>query len=62
MSDEINVTSAQYAALDGVNQSINAVIDGRTVCVPLSDANRHYVAIKRKHDDPDDSFTIQDAS
>lgn len=60
--DEINVTSAQYVAdLDGNNNYITAVIDGKTYGVPIDTDNRHYVAIKAKHDDADDSFTIQDA-
>lgn len=61
--DKLNVTSAQYVAdLDGNNDYITAVIDGETYGVPIDTDNRHYVAIKEKHDDPADSFTIQDAS
>lgn len=61
--DSINVTSAQYVQDDdGNNNTINAVIDGKTMFVPIDTANRHYAAIKAKHDDADDSFTIQDAS
>jgi hypothetical protein len=61
--DEINVTSAQYVEDEnGNNVTITAVIDGITSTVPISVGNRHYDAIKAKHDDADDSFTIQDAS
>ena len=38
----MNITSAQYVQLNGVNVSINAVIDGKNVGVPLDPANRHY--------------------
>ena len=59
--ENINVTSAQYIQSNGQNNVIEAVIGGVTMSVPLDPANRHYAAIKAKHDDPDDSFTIQDA-
>lgn len=62
--DEFNITSAQYVAdplEPDTNACIKAVIDGETLTVPLNAGNRHYDAIKAKHDDPDDSFTIQDA-
>ena len=64
--NEINVTSAQYYVNpmfpSNGNAGIEAVIDGETVHVPIAVGNRHYDAIKAKHDDPDDSFTIADAS
>ena len=43
----MNVTSAQYTLdIDGAtNSSIQAVIDGITISVPLDPANRHYAAI-----------------
>ena len=59
--NEMTITSAQYRSRDNENISIVAVIDGETMSVPLDTANRHYAAIKAKHDDADDSFTIQDA-
>jgi len=43
--EDMNVTSAQYNAIDGVNGSITAVIDGETLSVPIDTANRHYQAI-----------------
>ena len=57
----MNVTSAQYIAEQGENIAIKATIDGQTLGVPLDPNNRHYAAIKAKHDDPNDSFTIADA-
>jgi len=60
---EMNITSAQYQEdTEGNNCVVIAVIDGVTMNVPMDTANRHYAAIKAKHDDADDSFTIQDAS
>ena len=43
----MNVTSAQYILdIDGAtNASIQAVIDGITISVPLDPNNRHYAAI-----------------
>ena len=59
-----NITSAQYVSvIDGSNSSvILATIDSVDCFVPVDTNNQHYVAIKAKHDDADDSFTIQDAS
>ena len=59
--DSINVTSAQYVAENSVNYGMQCTIDGQEMFVPLDPANRHYAAIKARHDDPNDSFTIQDA-
>jgi hypothetical protein len=57
--EDMNVTSAQYNAIGGVNGSITAVIDGETLSVPLDPDNRHYQAIL---DWVADGNTIQDAS
>ena len=44
--NEMNITNAQYKSDDdGNNISISAVIEGKTVGVPLDTANRHYQAI-----------------
>jgi len=59
--DSINITSAQYIAENSVNYGMQCTIDGEEMFVPIDPANRHYAAIKAKHDDPNDSFTIQDA-
>lgn len=61
--ENYNVTSAQYVQDDdGVDYQITAVIDGVECSVPIDLGNTHYAFIKAKHDDADDSFTIQDAS
>ena len=55
----MDITSAQYVQdEDGNNNTINAVIDGKTMFVPLDTANRHYAAILEW---VADGNTIQDA-
>ena len=47
----MNITSAQYVKNienKDVNSSITAIIDGRTMSVPLDSANRHYAEIMRQ--------------
>ena len=46
----MNITSAQYIDEndDGVNESIDIVVDGETWRVPLDPANRHYDEIMRQ--------------
>ena len=43
----MNITFAQYvvSTLSGQNSSITAIIDNKTISVPLDPANRHYAAI-----------------
>ena len=48
MNNEMNITSAQYVAWDGVNDSITATIDGVKISVPLSPGNRHYDEIMKQ--------------
>ena len=61
MNDYV-ITEAQYRKDSlGENCGVFAIIGGVEMHVPLDPANRHYAAIKAKHDDADDSFTIQDA-
>jgi hypothetical protein len=57
----MNVTSAQYLLdIDGTtNISIQAVIDGTNLSVPLDPANRHYAEIMRQVEAG--TLTIQDA-
>ena len=57
----MNVTSAQYILdIDGAtNASIQAVIDGVELSVPLDPANRHYAEIMRQVEAG--TLTIQDA-
>ena len=57
--DNMNITSAQYHAIEGVNTSINATIDGTEMSVPLDPANRHYAEIMRQV--AAGTLTIQDA-
>jgi len=44
----MNITSAQYIAPEGVNDSIKATIDSTEMFVPLDPANRHYAEIQRQ--------------
>ena len=56
----MDITSAQYVQDDdGNNNTINAVIDGKLMFVPLDPANRHYAEIMRQVDAG--TLTIQDA-
>jgi len=57
--NEINITSAQYQAIDGTNVCIKAVIDDKEWSVPLDPANRHYAEIMRQVDAGE--LTIADA-
>ena len=56
----MNITSAQYVQDDdGNNNTINAVIDGKLMFVPLDPTNRHYAEILRQVDAG--TLTIQEA-
>ena len=56
----MEITSAQYSEDMNSNRiSIEAVIDGIPVSVPLDPANRHYDEIMRQVNDG--TLTIQDA-
>ena len=57
--EQMNITSAQYGAIEGQNCSINATIDGITMSVPLDPANRHYAEIMRQVEAGE--LTIQEA-
>jgi hypothetical protein len=46
--DRMNITKAKYVQYEGEVGSINAVIDGVTMSVPLDPANRHYAEILRQ--------------
>ena len=46
--EQMNITSAQYLAEKGLNNSVVAIIDGITMSVPLDPANRHYAEIMRQ--------------
>ena len=59
--EQMNITSAQYNTdvFSGENTSIEAVVDGETIHVPLSQGNRHYAEIMRQVEAGE--LTIQDA-
>jgi hypothetical protein len=59
--EQMNITSAQYVTniMSGQNDSINAVIDGQMIFVPVDPANRHYAEIMRQVEAGE--LTIQDA-
>ena len=59
MENSIQFTSAKYIATDGSNKSIEVVIDGTTMSVPLDPNNRHYAEILRQVEAG--TLTIQDA-
>jgi len=46
--EQMNITSAQYCQVNGVNGAVKANIDGITMSVPLDPANRHYAEIMRQ--------------
>tara|TARA_B100001057_G_C22318489_1_gene744803 strand:- start:76 stop:258 length:183 start_codon:yes stop_codon:yes gene_type:complete len=55
----INFSSAKYIATDGSNTSIEVVVDGTTMFVPLDPDNRHYAEILRQVDAG--TLTVEDA-
>ena len=55
----MNITSAQYFAINETNVAINATIDGVEMSVPLCEGNRHYDEIMRQVDAG--TLTIQEA-
>ena len=57
--EQLNITSAQYNAPEGTNISVQVVIDGETMSVPLDPANRHYAEIMRQVEAGE--LTIQEA-
>jgi len=57
--EDMNITSAQYVAKDGVNNGVKATIDGIEMFVPLDPANRHYAEILRQVEA--NELTIQEA-
>ena len=59
MSEELNITSAQYVQYNGVNDTILVTIDGKTMSVPLASDNKEYDEIMRQV--AAGTLTIQDA-
>ena len=52
MDNFMTITSAKYNAdiRTGDNCSVNIVVDGKVMSVPLDSANRHYAEILRQVD------------
>ena len=49
MENSMNITSAQYNAdMGGNNSGVQATIDGQELSVPLDPANRHYAEILKQ--------------
>jgi hypothetical protein len=46
--NNMNITSAKYVQREGVNETILATIDGKTMTVPLDPDNRHYDEIMKQ--------------
>ena len=46
--DDVNITSVQYVVENATTIGLRAVIDGKTLGVPLDPANRHYAEIMRQ--------------
>ena len=59
MENRMNIILAKYIAWEGVNDSVNATIDGQEMSVPLDPANRHYAEILKQV--ADGTLTIADA-
>ena len=57
----MDITSAQYKAHEGNNESILATIDGQEFFVPLDPANRHYAEIMRHVDAGELTITEADS-
>jgi hypothetical protein len=58
--NEMNIESAVYSVdMEGNNSSVQAIIDGIQMSVPLDPANRHYAEIMRQVDAGE--LTIADA-
>jgi len=59
--DSMNITGSQYMSNDeGANVSIQAVIDGVTMSVPMDPRNRHYKEILRQTEA--NTLTIEESS
>ena len=56
----MSITSAQYTSMiEGTNDAIAIVVDGKRICVPLDPANRHYAEILEQV--KEGKLTIKDA-
>ena len=45
MREKMDITSAQYAKINGLLLGINATINGKECSVPINMTNSHYVEI-----------------
>ena len=59
MDNEMTILSAQYLAIDNINNTVKATIDGQLLFVALDPSNRHYAEILRQVDAG--TLTIADA-
>ena len=59
MDNQMTITSAQYIAVDDVNEMVKATIDGKEMFVPLDTDNIHYAEILKQV--ADGTLTIADA-
>jgi len=57
--NKMNITSAQYVDVRGEHSSVDIIVDGQKLSVPLDPANRHYAEIMRQVEAG--TLTIQDA-
>ena len=55
----MNISNAQYNLSDGINVSIQVIIDGQEMSVPLDPDNRHYAEILKQV--KEGTLTIKDA-
>lgn len=46
--DNIEIKLAEYIYGDGVKFGIKATVNGKSLCIPLDPANRHYAEIMRQ--------------
>jgi len=59
MNITMTISDAKYIAMDNINNTVQATIDGQTMFVALDPANRHYAEILRQVDAG--TITIEDA-
>ena len=59
MYNPMTISDAKYIAMDDVNNTVQATIDGQLLFVALDPANRHYAEILRQV--ADGTITIEDA-
>jgi len=59
MNITMTISDAKYIAMDNINNTVQATIDGQTMSVALDPDNRHYAEILRQVDAG--TITIEDA-